>query len=76
MLRPINEIATEIMEDWTHPSPGAAVYLDAMRHLTTMTSQYGGKSADAVVQNFLFNAKGWRGANARRIKEELRSLLA
>ena len=36
---------------------------------------YGYDSADMIVRYFLGNARNWRGAEAREIKAELKSML-
>ena len=76
MARPINEIARDISRDWSKPYFGAVPYLDAMRQLQSIDDQYYYDSADSVVRYFLANASTWRGETAKRIKEELRSMLA
>ena len=76
MARPINEIARDISRDWSKPYFGAVPYLDAMRQLQSIDDQYYYDSADSVVRYFLANAATWRGETAKRIKEELRSMLA
>ena len=76
MARPINEIARDISRDWSKPYFGAVPYLDAMRQLQSIDDQYYYDSADSVVRYFLANASAWRGETAKRIKEELRSMLA
>lgn len=76
MARPINEIARDISRDWSRPYFGAVPYLDAMRQLQSIDDQYYYDSADSVVRYFLANASTWRGETAKRIKEELRSMLA
>jgi len=76
MARPINEIARDISRDWSKPYFGAVPYLDAMRQLQSVDDQYYYDSADSVVRYFLANAATWRGETAKRIKEELRTMLA
>lgn len=74
--RPLHKIAAEIREDWTRPYFGAVPYLDALADLDKITDSYGYDSADDVVRYFLANAGTWRGETARRIKAELRAMLA
>lgn len=76
MSRPIHEIAEEIARDWKHPYFGAIPYLGAMRELDSITDNYGADSARSIVLYFLSNAATWRGDVARRVKAELKSLVA
>lgn len=73
--RNVSEIADEIARNWTKPYFGAVPYLDAMRSIGSMDSDYGADSAKSVVAYFLSNATHWRGDVARRIKAELREML-
>ena len=73
--RPIKIIAREIRELWSPPNYAAAPYLGAMLDLDKITDAYGADSAQSVVLYFLSNAASWRGKGARRIKEELKSML-
>lgn len=75
-VRPLREIAREINRDWTHPYFGAVPYLSALGELNKITDSYYYDSADDVVRYFLANASTWRGETARRIKAELKSMLA
>jgi hypothetical protein len=74
--RSLRVIAREITADWTKVNYGAVPYLDAMRSLDKITDRYYADSADSVVRYFLGNAQGWRGETARRVKAELRAMLA
>lgn len=78
--RPISAIASEIISDWAAPGRtpyfGAVPYIEAMRHLNGIGGRYGQESADDIVRYFLASAKTWRGETARRIKTELRGMLA
>ena len=73
--RPLSTIAREIRADWRPVNYAAAPYLGAMLDLDKITDAYGSDSAQSVVLYFLSNSKGWRGLAARRIKEELKSML-
>ena len=73
--RPLHVIAREIISTWPKPYFGAVPYIEAMRHLVTMDSKFGHDSADDIVMYFLSNAKYWRGEDAKRIKNELNSML-
>ena len=74
--RPLHIIAREISADWKKPYFGAVPYLDAMRTLNSIRGEYYNDSAQSIVAYFLANAGTWRGDNARRIKAELKAMLA
>jgi hypothetical protein len=74
--RPLFEIAREIRADWARPWFGAVPYLQALGSLTSITDTYGADDADLIVRYFLGNATTWRGPVARRIKSELRAMIA
>jgi hypothetical protein len=74
--RPLATIAREIRTDWPNPYFGAVPYLGAMLSLQSINDAYGLDTARSIVQYFLANAKTWRGDTARRIKAELKSILA
>lgn len=74
--RPLHIIAREISADWKKPYFGAVPYLDAMRTLNSIRGEYYNDSAQSIVAYFLANAGTWRGDNARRIKAELKAILA
>lgn len=76
MKRPLSHIAQEILRTWTKPSAHALPYIRAMHKCTTLDDHYGADSAESVVRYFLSNAATWRGADARRIKAELHTLLS
>lgn len=78
-VRPLREIAAEIREEWaTLATAGAAAqpYVVAMAELDRIDGAYYADSAEAIVRYFLANAGAWRGEVARRVKGELRSMLA
>lgn len=75
-MRTIAEIAREIRATWKNVSPYAQPYLDAMRYLSDKNSTYFYDDATSVVLYFLSNAASWRGEDARRIKKELRAVIA
>ena len=75
-MRPICEIAAEIISDWKNVYFGAKPYLSAMRNLGALSDQYGMDTADNIVRYFLSNATSWRGETAKRIKAELKAGLA
>jgi hypothetical protein len=74
--RLISEIAYEIKRLWPKVWFGAVPYLQAMCTLDTVDDNYGLDSGRSVVTYFLANAATWRGEDARRIKAELKALLA
>lgn len=76
MSRPIHEIATEIRQVWPKVHPWAKPYLDAMSEISDINDNYYEDTARSVVIYFLSNAQYWRGADARRIKNELNQLLS
>lgn len=74
--RPIHTIAREIRSDWAKPYFGAVPYLDAMASLNTISDAYGLDTARTIVVYFLANATTWRGETARRVKAELKAMVA
>lgn len=76
MTRPLHVIADEIRRDWSNVYFGAVPYLDAMRYLSTITDSFGADPADDIVIYFLSNARTWRGPVAKRVKAELKTMLA
>jgi hypothetical protein len=76
MSRSISTIASEVRRDWVKPYFGAVPYLDAMDHLGAITDRYYYDSGDSVVRYFLANATTWKGETARRVKAELKAMLA
>lgn len=74
--RSIKAIAGEIRESWgTKVNYAAEPYLEAMQSLSSIDDMYGADQASSIVRYFLGNAATWRGADAKRIKAELRSML-
>lgn len=76
MSRPLHTIAAEIRADWKNISPYAKPYLEAMGSLNTINDTYIHDSAEGVVLRFLSNAGSWRGDTARRVKAELKTMIA
>ena len=74
--RAIWTIAQEIRRDWKKPNYAAVPYLQAMANLTCAADSYGSDSARSCIAYFLANAGSWRGDTAKRVKAELKSLLA
>ena len=73
--RALYDIAREIRKDWTKPYFGAVPYLRAMADLAEISDSYGLDSAASVVAYFLANAQTWKGETARRVKQELKTML-
>jgi hypothetical protein len=75
--RPLSVIAEDIRDHWTNVYFGAVPYLRAMRQLNWVTDQYGADDGETIVNYFVnSNAATWRGPDARRIKAELRGMIA
>lgn len=73
-VRPLYVIAREIRATWPKVWFGAVPYLEAMESLDTINDSFGYDSARDIVIYFLSNAKYWKGADAKRIKDELRAM--
>ena len=74
--RSLSTIAREIRSDWKKPYFGAVPYLDAMLSLDSIDDEYYYDGAETIVIYFLSNAATYRGETAKRIKLELKSILA
>ncbi len=68
------DIAKDIKATWKPVWFGAVPYLEALGELRFIEETYHADSARYVVTGFLGNAQTWRGADARRIKAELKSI--
>lgn len=75
--RTFQQIARDIRSTWLNVYFGAVPYLEAMLTLDTSdpNSKYHLITAGDVVRYFLANAQTFRGADARRLKAELKSML-
>jgi hypothetical protein len=75
--REIREIAREILQVWLGINDYAKQYVIAMLELVAIEDKYGPAKEDGkeIVIRFLVNASSWRGADAKRIKKELQSLV-
>jgi hypothetical protein len=73
--RPLHKIADDIIKTWRKPYFGAVPYIEAMRHLESVTDKFGHDDADDIIIYFLSNARYWRGPDAARIKAELKAML-
>lgn len=78
--RPIYEIAREIRKDYAQQGKqvyfGAVPYLEAAASLTHMSDKYICDDASNVLMYLLSNLQTWRGDTARRVKAEIKSMLA
>ena len=75
--RTFQQIANDIKSTWLNVYFGAVPYLEAMLTLDTSdpnASYYYNKAGD-IVRYFLSNAQTFRGADAKRLKAELKSML-
>ena len=75
-MRNICDVAYEIRKLWVKPYFGAVPYIEAMMCLSDKHSMYICDSATDIVLRFLGNANTWRGDDARRIKAELKKIIA
>ena len=67
----IGRIAILIADDWNAIPECAAVYVNAMVQLNSITDQYIMDPGSEVVARFLCNASTWKGEIARAVKKEL-----
>jgi len=75
--RSLSTIAQEIRQDWgSKVNFAAKPYLSAMAGLDSVEDSYGYDDARSIVLYFLGNAGSWRGENAKRIKAELKGMIA
>lgn len=75
-MRNISDVAYEIRKLWKKPYFGAVPYIETMMSLSDKDSMYICDSATDIVIRFLGNANTWRGEDARRIKKELKDIIA
>lgn len=75
--RTFAEVAKDIKSTWLNVYFGAVPYLEAMLTLNTSdpSAMYFYDTAENVVRYFLANAQTFRGADAKRLKAELKSML-
>ena len=77
VTRSLSTIAAEIRRDWgSKVNFAAKPYLSAMAGLDSVDDSYGYDDARSIVLYFLGNAGTWRGENAKRIKAELKKMIA
>lgn len=75
--RTFQQIARDIKSTWLNIYFGAVPYLEALLTLNTADSNamYYYDTAGDIVRYFLANAQTFRGADARRLKAELQSMI-
>lgn len=74
-MRPLTDIANDILHHWVGVSPHAMPYVLAMLDLRTVDDRYGADDGRTIVLYFLSNAGAFRGPEARRLKAELKEHL-
>ena len=75
--RTFQQIARDIKSTWMNVYFGAVPYLEALLTLDTTDSEalYGIETAGDITRYFLANAQTFRGADAKRLIAELKSML-
>ena len=75
--RTFQQIARDVKSTWMNVYFGAVPYLEALLTLDTTDPEalYGIETARDITRYFLANAQTFRGADARRLKEELKTLI-
>lgn len=75
--RTFQQIARDIKSTWLNVYFGAVPYLEAMLTLDTTdpNAPYLFETARDIVIYFLANAQTFRGADAKRLKAELKSMI-
>lgn len=75
--RTFQQIAKDIKSTWLNVYFGAVPYLEALLTLDTTdpNASYYHDTAGDIARYFLANAQTFRGADARRLKEELKNLV-
>lgn len=75
--RTFQQIAKDIKSTWLNVYFGAVPYLEALLTLDTIdpNAMYYCDTAENIVRYFLANARTFRGADAKRLKAELKSML-
>lgn len=74
--RSLAVIAKDIRTNWAKPNYAAVPYLDAMAKLDRISDRYYLDDARSIVLYFLGSAGTFKGPEAKRIKAELKSMLA
>ena len=75
--RTFQQIARDIKSTWLNVYFGAVPYLEALLTLDTTDPEalYGVETAGDITRYLLANAQTFRGADARKLKAELKSML-
>lgn len=75
--RTFQQIAKDIKSTWLNVYFGAVPYLEALLTLDTTdpNAVYYFDTAGDIVRYFLANAQTFRGADAKQLKDELKSML-
>lgn len=75
--RTFQQIARDVKSTWMNVYFGAVPYLEALLTLDTTDPEalYRIETAGDITRYFLANAQTFRGADARRLKEELKTLI-
>lgn len=75
--RTFKQVALDIKSTWLNVYFGAVPYLEALLTLDTTNPNalYGIEKANDIVEYFLANAHTFRGAEAKRLKHELKSMI-
>lgn len=75
-MRPINQIARDILREWKTPYFGCVPYLQALTTCTTVNDAYGYDTARSLINYALANMGSFRGPQAKELKAELKRHLA
>jgi hypothetical protein len=80
-MRPLNQLAAEILVDWKESPSSAAYrvfakpYVEAMLSMQKCSDMYGMEYGDMIVARALNALHQWRGETARKVKAELNAHL-
>ena len=74
--RPLFAIAHDIKRYWPNVNYAAKPYLDTMSKMNSVNDKFYADDGRTVVLYFLANAQSFRGEDAKRIKAELKRMVA
>lgn len=76
-MRTFSEVAREIRAKWSKPYFGAVPYLDALEqvHTSDKNAPYMVEQVKDIVPYLLCNMTTFRGADAKRLKAELKEMI-
>ena len=76
-MRTFSEVTREIRAKWSKPYFGAVPYLDALQEVNTSdkNATYISEQVKDIVPYLLCNMSTFRGADARRLKAELKEMI-